>query len=173
MGKIFNVIEKFLHVVIGAIFGMLAAVTFLQVVLRYVFHAPLIWADEWLRFTFVWGVFLAVTLGIESTSHIALDHLLDKAPNWMKHGFQLIVASGMILFSAVVIYEGLLLTGQVAATKSPAMRISLAFLYAAVPVSAMFWLLYAVRNLITVFMTVYTYRETSEQSGSTQPPERL
>ncbi len=106
-------------------------------------------------------ILLAVTLGIKDASHIALDHLLDKAPNWLKHGFQLIVASGIILFSAAIIYEGLLITGEVAATRSPAMRISLGYLYAAVPVSAVFWLLYAVKNLIAVFMTIYTFKETS------------
>ncbi|UCC98832.1 MAG: TRAP transporter small permease [Phycisphaerales bacterium] len=172
MDKFFGIVEKLLHAVIGTIFGLLAAVTFLQVILRYVFHAPVIWADEWLRFTFVWGVLLAVTLGIKDGSHIALDHLLDKAPNWLKHGFQLIVASGIILFSAAIIYEGLLITRDVAATKSPAMRISLGYLYAAVPVSAVFWLLYAVKNLIAVFMTVYTFEETSEPVVPAQSPDR-
>ena len=173
MAKFFSVVERLLHAVIGAIFGLLAGVTFLQVVLRYVFHAPVIWAEEWLRFTFVWGVLLAVTLGIRDVSHIALDYLFDKAPLGLKHAFQLIAAGGIVLFCAAVIYEGLLVTLEVADTKSPAMRISLGYLYAAVPVSAVFWLLYAVRNLVATVVAVCSVKGTSEPGVPVQSPDRL
>ena len=147
MDQLFIVIKKGLNAAIGTIFGLLATVTFLQVLLRYVFHAPVIWAEEWLRFTFIWGVLLGVTLGIEDQSHIALDHLLEKLPNWLRAGLRLIVLLGILIFSAFLVYQGALLTREVAATRSPAMRISLGFLYAAVPISALFWLLYTLKNL--------------------------
>ncbi len=70
MGSIFNRIEEGLM----AFFLLIMVVmTFLQVVLRYVFETGLIWSLEATTYSFGWLVLLGVSSGIRTNTHIAVD----------------------------------------------------------------------------------------------------
>jgi hypothetical protein len=53
-----NALERVIAVVIGCGFLFALALNFSNVVGRYVFHAPIFWAEEAMIYTFVWCVFL-------------------------------------------------------------------------------------------------------------------
>jgi C4-dicarboxylate transporter DctQ subunit len=42
----------------------------IQVVSRYVFHLPIAWAEEISRFTFVWAVYMGVSMAARQNEHI-------------------------------------------------------------------------------------------------------
>ena len=59
---------------VALIFTMVG-IMLLQVILRYVFNAPLRWSEELARYIFVWITFLGVYLAYRKGAHLGLDML--------------------------------------------------------------------------------------------------
>ncbi len=60
---------------IGAALAFTSALLFLNVVLRYVFLAPLNWAEELTLYLMVWIVFVGGAVAVRTRGHIAIDLL--------------------------------------------------------------------------------------------------
>ncbi|RXJ90565.1 C4-dicarboxylate ABC transporter permease [Arcobacter sp. CECT 8983] len=95
---IFNIISKIIGwinqsiAVIGITGGV--AVSFFNVVARYVFDASLTWASELSVFLFLWSVFFAAAYCFKKDAHIAVTIVLDVMPTR--------IAKVMLLISHVV-----------------------------------------------------------------------
>lgn len=74
MGRIVNEIEETL---IALILGLMTVVTFVNVVLRYLFNSGLIWGLETVSFLFAWLVLLGISYGVKTTSHLGVDAVLN------------------------------------------------------------------------------------------------
>ena len=59
---------------------LLVAVTFLQVVCRFVFKVPISWSQETVQFCFVWIIFLGSALAVKENTHLMLDMLTSHLP---------------------------------------------------------------------------------------------
>lgn len=60
------------------------AVVFLSVVMRYVFHSPIEWAEEVARALMVTLVFLGIATSSAKDSHIGIDVFVNILPEWVK-----------------------------------------------------------------------------------------
>lgn len=58
--------------------AVMTALTFVQVVLRYVFNTGLIWSLEATTYTFAWLVLLGMAYGVRTRSHIAVDLVVGR-----------------------------------------------------------------------------------------------
>lgn len=93
----------------GAIAFLLAfmtLLTFVQVVLRYVFDTGFVWALELTTYLFAWMVLLGMSYGIKVGSHLGVDVLV----RYMPQRWQRIV--GVIAVLLGMVYAGLLLFGS-------------------------------------------------------------
>ena len=52
----------------------------LQVIIRYVFNYPLSWAEESVRYTFIWLVFMSACAALRRGELIATDFLITRLP---------------------------------------------------------------------------------------------
>ncbi|ATG47313.1 TRAP transporter small permease [Celeribacter ethanolicus] len=66
--------------VIAAILGVMTLITFVNVVLRYVFNHSLIWGLEVVLILFAWLVLLGISYGFKKTSHLGVDALINVLP---------------------------------------------------------------------------------------------
>ena len=136
--KIFQRLE------IGAEWSCRAAVVIMtvlvltQVVLRYVFRAPLMWAEEASIFLMIWMAFVGAGIGIRRGAHVAMTLLVDRFPYWLRWAALAFSASTMILFLTIVAWQGILLSVFVADQPSPALRVSMAWPYFVLPIGAVF-----------------------------------
>jgi C4-dicarboxylate transporter DctQ subunit len=80
--------------------------TFLQVVLRYVFNTGFIWALEATTYLFGWLVLFGISYGIRVGSHIGVDILVQKLPPGGRR------AIGVIAGLLCAFYAGILLVGS-------------------------------------------------------------
>lgn len=112
------------------------AVTLVNVVMRYLFSASIVWADEAARFAFIWMTFLAGALAVASGAHLAVDTIVTQAPERVRRVLTWAATVGALAFFGLLLVGGtqqaVLNMGQA----SPALRIPLGYVYAAVPVSA-------------------------------------
>lgn len=132
---------------ISLLLVVLVAVS-VQVIARYVLHAPLFWGGELARYTYVWMAFLAGAFVTGRRGHVRID-LLDailppRALKWLECFANFAV--GCICLAVVVFsFDWLLGTAR---PKSPALRMPMIFLYGGV------WLSFALMALHS-FVTFY------------------
>jgi len=65
---------------IAVALGLMTALTFIQVVLRYLFQSGLVWSLEATTYTFGWLVVVGMAYGVRTHSHIAVDILTRRLP---------------------------------------------------------------------------------------------
>ncbi len=73
--KALGAVQTILRMAIGTGFLFALGLNFANVVLRYMFHAPIYWAEEVMIFTFVWCVFLGAALVALTGEHLRVELL--------------------------------------------------------------------------------------------------
>lgn len=111
-------------------------VTLVNVAMRYGFSASIVWADESARLAFIWMTFLAGALAVASNAHLAIDTIVTKAPERLRRVLTWIANLGAVIFFALLLVGGLEQTRLAMGQESPALRLPLGYIYAAVPISA-------------------------------------
>lgn len=117
----------------------LSVVMCMNVILRYFFHFSFNWGDEILRYMSIYMAFAAIAAGWRYGKHISItvitEHLIPE--NYRKY-FRLAADILSILFMAILVYFGIVLTGRIATSGqvSAALRLPMSFIYAAVPVAS-------------------------------------
>ena len=92
---------------IAAILAAMTLLTFLQVVLRYVFNSGFTWALEATTYMFGWMVLLGISYGIKVGSHIGVDVLVQRlGPGGRR-------IAGIAAASLSVAYAAIMLVGSV------------------------------------------------------------
>lgn len=101
-GRAVHSIEETL---IAIILGLMTLITFVNVVLRYVFGDSLIWGLEVTLILFAWLVLLGISYGFKITSHLGVDAVINL---FDKPGKRLL---GIIASLCCIAYAVLLLKG--------------------------------------------------------------
>ena len=103
IGNLFNRLEE---AIVALLLAAMTIITFVQVVLRYVFNAGFVWALELTIFLFAWLVLLGMSYGVRVGAHIGVDLLVKK----LKPETAKIVALASIalcmFYSAMLAYGG-------------------------------------------------------------------
>ncbi len=118
----------------------ITAIIFLQVVMRYVFHAPLSWVDEASVFAFVWFVYLGASLATRERSHIRVLNFIHLLPP--RAALAAVMASDLLwlAFNALMVWQGAALFRDLSVHPylSSALGISEKWPFLAVPVGFLF-----------------------------------
>lgn len=95
-----------LEAICVVLLGALVAVPFVQIVMRYVFGAPIVGAEELTRFLLICTVFVAYPLVVESGENIVMGEMKDALPHLLKRAVTLLIsvsAAGICVLLAVVV----------------------------------------------------------------------
>ncbi len=85
---------------------LLVSVMIYEVILRYVFEAPTLWANE-LSLWIAGFVFLCAGLyAMQQRSHIRIFLLYDICPRWLQHTFDCISTLLIVMFAFFLVYGG-------------------------------------------------------------------
>lgn len=131
-----TMISQILKVVIGLLLAVLVATVTLGVYYRYFLQSSLYWGTEVPNILLVWLVFLGSVVAYQQHSHIAFSVVADKLPPRLGRWNAVLVMAATLVFFAVMLWQGVELTRQSIGSYSQALRISQAWIYAAVPASA-------------------------------------
>lgn len=85
--------------------GLMTAVTFANVVARYMFNSNILWGLEVTVFLFAWLVLIGCSYGVKKTFHIGIDII----PNMLPPGLRKVLT--IIACGACILFAGLLLKG--------------------------------------------------------------
>lgn len=101
--KIINTLEE---TAVALLLAAMTLVTFIQVILRYVFNAGFVWALELTVFLFAWLVLLGMSYGVRVGAHIGVDLLVKKLPPNVAKIVGLISIALCLLYAALLAYGG-------------------------------------------------------------------
>ena len=76
-GAVSRFINSIEETAIAVILGLMTVITFINVVLRYVFNNSLIWGLEVTLILFAWLVLLGISYGFKITSHLGVDAIIN------------------------------------------------------------------------------------------------
>lgn len=89
--------------IVVAMLVAMTGLTFVQVVLRYVFNSGFTWALELTTVFFAVMIFVGVSYGVRMGSHIGVDALLRLMPPGLKRGVSIVVVLLCLAYAGIVI----------------------------------------------------------------------
>ncbi|HHL20319.1 MAG TPA: TRAP transporter small permease [Aliiroseovarius sp.] len=93
----------FEETVIALILGLMTLITFVNVVLRYLFNASLIWGLEVVLILFAWLVLFGVSYGVKVTAHLGVDALTNVLSPGLRRTVALIAGLLCIIYAALLV----------------------------------------------------------------------
>ena len=130
----FNVERKIVDVVAILLIAALSVLVIAQVFARYMFNHSITWSEELARYLQVWMVMVGSVILTRKKGHLAIDIVTASLPPKVRYVTETIVHIMVLAFFAIVAYYGVTLTANAARQLSPALRLHMSYVYAALPV---------------------------------------
>lgn len=149
-----DLLATVIRFLVGGLFAVLVVVVFMQVLFRYVFKFPLIWAEDATTFSFIWLAFLGTSLGVRYQAHFGLDTALQLLPPGGKRILSLLVNFAILILSFFMVKEGWTFTIVSKGLRSYAMGIPMNWMYAAVPAGGVLCLIFALEDSVRLLRKI-------------------
>jgi TRAP-type C4-dicarboxylate transport system permease small subunit len=124
------------------------ALALFQVTTRFAFGAPSTWSEVITRSAMIWSVFLGVAVAFRHGAMISVDVIQNMLPPRLGLGLYLFANAGSLVFFSVLMWQGYLMTLRVMGQSLAALEISIAWVYAALPVGSGFILIAIIACMI-------------------------
>jgi len=131
-------------------------VVFAQVVMRYVFLAPLSWVEEMAKFLLVWISCFGAAYGLNKGEHISILFISSKFKGYTKSFVTLLIHVLMIAFFVVCVVEGIGLSLAQWNQRSPSLEIPMTLPYFCVPVSFGIMIMFSLEMLLQDVKTIFS-----------------
>lgn len=140
---------KVLQVLATVSLSLTVIITFLQVLFRYVFKSPISWSQEVLMISFVYSILFGAALAVKNKEHLTVD-LFDNLSSIKEKILVVIefIITGTVIL--ILLYFGWELvranfeSGQIVGI----LPLKKAYVYLAIPLSALFMLYFHIRKVI-------------------------
>ncbi|MEM9798617.1 MAG: TRAP transporter small permease [Pseudomonadota bacterium] len=105
-GRLGRAVNAFEETFIALLLGLMALLTFVTVILRYIFNASIIWSLEVILILFAWLIIFGVSYGFKITAHLGVDAVTNILPRGPRR------IAAMIAGAVTIAYAFLLLKGS-------------------------------------------------------------
>ena len=103
LGRIVNGLEEGF---IALLFAAMTLVTFVQVVLRYVFNTGFVWAVELTTYLFAWMVLFGVSYGVKVSAHLGVDAFVRLFGTGTRRALGLVAVTAGLAYAAIMFVGG-------------------------------------------------------------------
>lgn len=148
-----NGLQRLIEVAVFLLFVAMVVLVFAQVYTRFLTNNSLTWSEELSRFLMVWMVFLGSALTFHKGGHITVDNLVKTLPSRVKPIVEMAACLLMLLFLLVLVWGATTVLPTTALQKSPANNIVMAYVYAAIPLSAVLMGIDVIRTMVRILLT--------------------
>ncbi len=94
-----SLIDRLEETIIALLMGLMTALTFANVIARYIFNSNILWALEMTVFMFAWMVLLGASYALKKSAHLGVDALINKASPGLRRALGLIAALACVLYA--------------------------------------------------------------------------
>ena len=127
--------------------AVIVALVVLQVVARYVLRISLPWPEGLARFLLIWLTFTGAVVGTWHHAHFRVDVLAERLPAPARRGLTLVLQLLTVGVLGLFVWQSLELARLTGFMQSTAMELSMAWVYAALPVGGALMLAWHVREV--------------------------
>lgn len=145
----------------------MSIILFVQVVFRFVLHAALPWSEEASRYLLVWTAFIGGAYGVRRGAHIGIEAFALLLPKTAQKILNIVVLIVSTVVCCVILKYGIdivstqLSKGQL----SPAMRIPMGYMYAAIPVGMVFFI---IRHIEEIIVEIKNFNKIEEKKEAAE-----
>jgi len=144
--RIGDILENFIkYIEISLFLISLISISF-EVFMRYVLNSPTSWSEELARFTMVWLTMLGLGVAVRWKEHIRVDNVVDIFPEKMQHIAAWLRFGFVLIFSLVLVIEGIRLIMLNLNQITPGLNIPMGVVYLSVPIGAGLIIFYLVEQ---------------------------
>ncbi len=143
-----DVVEKTTLNATMVICAVMLVVAWMHVVRRYAFNSALTWSEEFLRFSIVWYALLSASILHKRNGHLGITIFREMMPKRLQNFLRRIVIYLATMTVGVVTVAGSMLVVSTWEQITPALGISTALPYAAIPVSFFLMTIYGLMHII-------------------------
>lgn len=128
--RLFNNIEEYL----GLLFLTIMCLSmFLQLFSRFIMSEPLVFTEEIMRYSYLWIVFLGISIALKHRNHIRIDFFLELLPAGLKKSITILINITSMAIFCFMVYWGILFVDFTRMINSPALEISLMWVSIVIP----------------------------------------
>lgn len=103
MAKIGQFTDRVEEGLIAFFLGAMTLLTFINVVMRYLFNDNILWALELTVFMFAWMVLVGASYGVKKHFHIGVDVVINKAPPQVRKVLALLAVACCLAFAILLL----------------------------------------------------------------------
>jgi TRAP-type C4-dicarboxylate transport system permease small subunit len=151
--------EKILKAVVSAIIGLMLFWVFVQVITRYVFNYTPSFGEELARYMFVWVVFLSLPIVAKKGGHMAIEMITARLRGTALRTVNLIGDAFTLIFLVIMVWHGAGMVMRASFQTSPALQISMSWVYLAIPIGCGIMLLNVLLHFLTLLRPVADGRD--------------
>ncbi len=135
MNSLSSLVNRILGWISGLLIALCAAALLFQVLYRFViikfFAFSFPFTEEFARFALIWSCYLCLGMCLKEGSQASVNFLYDRLCGTPKLLLYLLTRGLMLVFLAVVVYYGVIITANNAMFRSATLRIPGTYLYSA------------------------------------------
>ena len=147
MKTLVSAVDKIVRVLIVLLFGAIIIIGCMQIVSRYVFSLPIVWADEAQKYLFIWMVMIASAYAVRQKKHVAADVVLGNVNPRVKAVMEVLIElCALTLFILFVILAPRMIRVNMS-TISPTLGIPMGYVYYSMLIGPAIMLFYTVVDI--------------------------
>lgn len=144
--------SKAVRIICTILMAMIFIMFILNVFVRFVPVYNFTQTDDWIQICLIWMIFLGAQELVRTRNHFVVDFLADRIKNrQIKRELQIVVCLIELATYAVIAWFGFVWVIKSNSYMQSIPWMQVRWMYLAIPVSATFMTLYAVRDLILTF----------------------
>jgi C4-dicarboxylate transporter DctQ subunit len=109
MRAVINRLEEW---IMAALLASMTVLTFVQVLLRYLFNSGLVWSLEATTYLFAALVLIGMSYGVRTRSHIAIDLFVSKLPAIGQRYVGIIAVAACLVYALLMLYGSAVLVDR-------------------------------------------------------------
>lgn len=148
MLRIRKIINQVLFYLGSVLLAIIFLTLFLGVIYRYLLNNPLRWTNELATIALIWLVFISGTYAFSNGQHISIDVVVSLLGKRGRLFVLVLVQTMLSVFFIVLTVVGAKYTIRIASAATSALRLSQAYLYAAIPVCCLLMFIISIDDLI-------------------------
>lgn len=128
----------------------MSIIVFMQVICRFILKSSLPWSEEASRYLLVWVSFLGGAYGVRRGAHLGVEAVILMLPKKLRSFVELLSMVIGIALCGIILKYGvdIVITQMNRMQYSPAMRIPMGYVYLAIPVGMVLFIIRYIQNII-------------------------
>lgn len=99
-----GVVNRLEEGILAVLLAFMTLLTFIQVVLRYVFNSGIVWSLEATTYSFAALVLFGMSYGVRTRTHIAVDLFTRKLPATLERAVNVVAIVACLVYALLMLY---------------------------------------------------------------------